>query len=389
MEFIAFHLMPYAEERVTDAIAEMPPPRTAWVQLSNKSFDPATGADLYARYINELVFAEEVGFDGVAVNEHHQTPYGTMPGPNVMAAALSQRTSRAKIAILGNALSLHHQPQRVAEQVAMVDLLSRGRVVCGFVRGIGFESTSMGTTPSESRARFLEAHDLIMRMWTEPGPFSWHSEHYHFDYVNPWTLPLQQPHPPIWVPSQGSAETVDWVAEKGYVYLQTFTPLERIAAIMQQFREAATSHGYEASPEQLGWAFLMVCAETDERAREIAQPHIETLFNRLILGPTELFFPPGYSTEASQRGVQSSKSGMFTREDLTFDELEASGVVVVGSPDTMIDKLRLAVDRLGVGKLLPMVQIAGMSHEHAMSSIGLFGEQVIPPMRDYVSAVYR
>lgn len=389
MEFIAFHLMPYAETRVLDAIAMMPPPRTAWVQLSNETFDPAVGADLYARYLDELVLAEEVGFDGVAVNEHHQTPYGTMPGPNIMAAALSQRTSRVKIAILGNALSLHHQPQRVAEQVAMVDLLSHGRVVSGFVRGIGFESTSMGTTPSESRDRFLEAHDLIMRMWTEPGPFSWHSEHYHFEYVNPWTLPLQQPHPPIWIPSQGSAETVEWVAEKRYVYLQTFTPIERIAAIMRQFREAATGYGYEASPDQLGWAFLMVCADTDEQAREIAQPHVETLFNRLILGPNELFFPPGYSTEASQRGVLSSKSGMFTREDLTYDELEAAGVVIAGSPDTVIDKLRESVDRLGVGKLLPMVQVAGMSHEQSRTSIQLFGDHVIPALRDYTSQIYR
>jgi alkanesulfonate monooxygenase SsuD/methylene tetrahydromethanopterin reductase-like flavin-dependent oxidoreductase (luciferase family) len=388
MKFIAFHLMPYAEPEVLEAVEQMQEPRTAWVHLSNELYDPRKGAALYARYLDELCFAEEVGFDGVAVNEHHQTAYGTMPSPNVMAAALSQRTRSAQIAILGNALSLHAQPQRVAEQVAMLDLLSEGRVICGFVRGIGFESTSLQANPTESRERFSEAHDLIVRSWTTPGPFSWHSEHYHFDYVNPWPRPLQQPHPPIWIPSQGSSETVAWTAQRRYTYAQTFTALPRIAAIMEEFREAAKGCGYAATPDQLAWAFIVNVAETDDAAREELRPHVETLFNRLILGPIQLWFPPGYQTEGSHQRVVTSKSGLLTREDITIEELEEAGVVITGSPDTVAAKLRRGVDATGVGTLVPMVQVASMPHEAAMRNVELFGAAVIPRLRGHRSAVY-
>lgn len=386
MEFLAFHLMPYAERRAMEAI-EGSDPRRAWITFSNRHFDPARGSELYRRYLDELVFAVEAGFDGVGVNEHHQNAYGTMPSPNVMAAALTQRLDSGRIAVLGNALPLH-RPQQISEQVAMLDLLSGGRIISGFVRGIGFEYVSFNVNPTESRERFHEAHDLIIRSWTEPGPFAWHGRYYDYDYVNVWPRPLQDPHPPIWIPSQGSAETVEWVARHGYTYLQTFTKLPRLAGIMGEFREACRAAGYTASPAQQGWAVPTYVGETDEQARAEFAPHVDVFFNHLLTGQVRDWFPPGYLSPESQARVLSSKSELFAHNEHTLEKLEADGLVVVGGPETVTQRLRDAIDETGVGVILPIVQIGSMSHEETMASIERLGHQVLPKLRDHVSAVY-
>ena len=90
----------------------------------------------------------------------------------------------------------------------MLDVISGGRIISGFVRGTGMEYYSYGANPSYSQERFWEAHDLIIKAWTEPGPFDWEGKHFHLPYVNPWPRPLQKPHPPVWLPGSGSLETV-------------------------------------------------------------------------------------------------------------------------------------------------------------------------------------
>ena len=133
----------------------------SWVKLSNRHYDPEKGAALYERYLNQLERAEELGFDGIGVNEHHQTAYGMMPSPIVMASALARRTHRVKICILGSALPLRQHPLTLAEEHAMIDTLTRGRLITGFVRGIGAEYHVFGVDPTTSHERFHEAHDLM------------------------------------------------------------------------------------------------------------------------------------------------------------------------------------------------------------------------------------
>jgi alkanesulfonate monooxygenase SsuD/methylene tetrahydromethanopterin reductase-like flavin-dependent oxidoreductase (luciferase family) len=374
MEFIAFHLMPSK-------------PENAWVTFSNRHYDPKQGTELYRRYLNELSYAAELGFDGVSVNEHHQNAYGTMPNPNIMAAALIERVPRGRIAVLGNAISLH-DPLEIIEQVSMLDVLSGGRVVSGFVRGIGFEYTTFGRNPNESRARFTEAHDLIVKAWTEPGPFAWHGEYYHYDYLNPWPRPVQQPHPPIWIPSQGSAETVGWAAERRYTYLQTFTKITRVAQITAEFREAAQGHGYQASPSQQGWAVPVYVGESDEQARAEYKPHIETFFNRLLAGPLHVWFPPGYTTPAGYQRVIGSRTDLFAHNNHRMEDLEEQGYIIVGGPQTVTRKLREGIDATGVGIVLPVIQVATLPHEAVMASIRRLAHEVIPALRGHVSAVY-
>src|SRR6185436_14424136 len=148
MKVFCFHLMPYVHLDM-DFDKKY---KSAWVVLPNTYYDPVKGADLYNRYLDELEYADELGFDGICVNEHHQNAYGLMPSPNVIAGMLARRTKRAKIAILGNGLPLRPgNPLRIAEEVAMLDVVTRGRIISGFVRGIGCEYLSLNLDPTTSR----------------------------------------------------------------------------------------------------------------------------------------------------------------------------------------------------------------------------------------------
>ena len=278
MKLVSFHLMPYRPLDLEEAAKH----RSPWVVLPNRLYDPVKGAEEYARHIDALVYAEELGFDAIGVNEHHQTAYGLMPAPNLIASALIQRTKRVQIAILGRALPLVNNPVYIAEEFAMLDNLSKGRIIAGFVRGIGSEYHSSGTNPYFSHERFHEAHDLIIRAWTEPGPFSFDGDHFSLRYVNLWPRPYQTPHPPVWIPSQGSAETVAWAADpkRKYPFLVTFSSADLVARYHISYREQARQYGYEAAPEQLGWACPIYVAETDERARAEAGQAVETLVQR-------------------------------------------------------------------------------------------------------------
>ncbi len=219
--------------------APSPKNGSAWVTFSNSHYDPQKGAELYHEYLDQMEFADRLGFDGVCLNEHHQTAYGMMPIPGVLAGALARSVKRAKLAILGRALPLLNNPLMIAEEYAMLDNITRGRLIAGFVRGIGAEYHAMGINPAYSQERYAEAHDLIVRAWTEPGPFPYIGKHYQFKYVNTWPRPYQTPHPPIWIPSQGSGSTIRWAAKMRYTYCQTLSPIATVAKFFQMYREEA------------------------------------------------------------------------------------------------------------------------------------------------------
>src|SRR6201996_1103980 len=301
MEFVCFHLMPY---RPLDMAARRKE-RSAGVVLPNSLYDPVKGANEYKSYIDQLVYAEELGFDVIAVNEHHQTAYGMMPAPNLIASALIQRTKRVKIAVLGRALPLTNNPITIAEEFAMLDNLSEGRLITGFVRGIGTEYHATGLNPAFSHERYQEAHDLIVAAWTKPGPFEFEGQHYNYRYVNLWPRPYQAPHPPIWIPSQGSSETIKWAAapERKYPFLVTFSGRDLVARYLNMYRDQAKQYGYEASPDQLGWALPLYVADTDERARAEAKEGLETLFNDFLAVPWEMLLPPGYMSLQSMKNT--------------------------------------------------------------------------------------
>jgi alkanesulfonate monooxygenase SsuD/methylene tetrahydromethanopterin reductase-like flavin-dependent oxidoreductase (luciferase family) len=378
MKFFFFHLMPYGPLDL-DAVDRN---GSAWVTLPNSLYDPVQGHALYNRYLDELEYADALGFDGVSVNEHHQTAYGLMPIPGVMAGALARRTKRARIAVLGRALPLLNNPLTVAEEYAMLDNLTGGRLVAGFVRGIGAEYHSWGANPAESHERFHEAHDLIVRAWTEPGPFVFEGKHYQFNYVNPWPRPYQRPHPPIWIPSQGSRETIEWASDpsRKYTYLQTFSPVSALTKYIGMYKEEAAKRGYQASAEQLGWSVPVYIGDTDERARREAKPHIENFVNKFLRMPPEMLLPPGYLSLQSIKGILRAKKSI-TGGYQTIDALIDKGMFLCGSAATVRQKIEEYQKQIGFGYLLPMLQFGTLPHELTRQNLEQFARKVIPGLR--------
>ena len=375
MQFFGFHLMPYpylSDEHQGSR-------DSSWITLSNRNFDPSRGHELYQRSLSELILYDQVGFDGICVNEHHQTAYGLMPAPDVVAGMLVPQT-KGKIAVLGNAISLRDHPLRVAEEIAMLDVASGGRIISGFVRGIGAEYQTFQLDPTQSRDRFHEAHDLIVAAWTRPGPFEWYGRHFKLRYVNPWPRPLQQPHPPIWSPSQGSAETVDWAARNRYTYLQTYSDIGTLRRAFGEYREAAERYGYTSSPSQLGWAVPVYVADTDEQARRQARPHLEFLFNTLLRMPRDMFFPPGYLTMTSASRVMSAKRGLGAGP-MDPDELIERGYVLLGSADSVRQQIERHQAELGFGIFTGIFQFGSLGHEEFERSVRLFAGSVLPALR--------
>src|ERR671932_1593131 len=148
MRFYMFHLMPWPH--LPDDFAQTHD--TAWVVCENELYDPVKGHEVYNRYLDELELADQLGFDGICVNEHHQNAYGLMPSPNLMGAALTRRTSKAALVVMGNSIALYNPPVRVAEEFAMLDVLSGGRLVAGFPVGTPMDTCfAYGQVPATLR----------------------------------------------------------------------------------------------------------------------------------------------------------------------------------------------------------------------------------------------
>lgn len=378
MNVFMFHLMPYAHIDMAEAAKYA----SVWVKFPNTNFDPVKGHELYNRYLDELELAAELGFDGVTVNEHHQNAYGLMPSPVVMAAALSRRVKKAKIAILGSAFGLRENPLTLAEEHAMIDVITGGRLITGMVRGIGAEYHSMGVNPVSSLARQHEAHDLVIRAWTESGPFAFDGKYYQFDYVNVWPRPFQKPHPPIWCPTQGSVETLEWAShpDRKYVYAQAYSPYPAVARYLNAYREVAQrKYGYTAASDRLAWNLPVYVADTDEKAMAQAKPHLEAMFNTFLSMPTEYLFPPGYTSPESLKKMLQTKGAVFGKS--TAEGLVEKGIAVVGSPDTVRRRFEQCHAELGLGNLICLMQFGTLPRDLTESNLRLFAKEVLPSLQ--------
>lgn len=385
MDFFFFHLMPYGAldlDYDKDYVS-------ANLVLPNSYYDPEEGHKLYHRYMDELEYADELGFDGVCVNEHHQTAYGLMPTPGVIAGALARNTKHAKICVLGRALPLVNNPLVVAEEFAMLDNITAGRFVAGFVRGLGVEYHAMGINPAFSLERFHEAHDLVVRAWTETGPFPFEGKHYHLQYVNLWPRPYSKPHPEVWIPSQGSEETIRWAAhpDRKYTYLNVYSPFAAVENFMSMYRRVCEDdYGYEAEDRQLGLAVPIYVGETDEIAAKEAKPHIEAFFNKFLRIPNELLLPPGYTSISSLKAIRLAKRELLGGGK-EMERMNEIGMFIYGSAATVRARLEEFQDRIGLGQLCTILQFGTLPHELTKKNMELFATEVMPHFRNRVRQV--
>lgn len=382
MKHFLFHLMPYPH--LPDDFEQKH--ESAWVWVPNDLFDPEKAQVFYNDYIDQLVYAEDLGFDGVCVNEHHQNAYGLMPSPNIIASMIAARTKRVKIAIVGNALPLYDPPTRVAEEIAMLDIISGGRIISGQVVGGGPEYYSFSINPAECRTRFAEAHEIIMKAWTQPGPFEYYGEHYKLRYVNLWPKPLQKPHPPVWIPGAGSIETMEFVARRRYAYMGipyfAIDFFKKNYAMFREINERET--GEKAHPEQMGLLMPIYIAETDAKAREEFEQHFWYFKNKLIPGLT--LSPPGYTSVKSAIRISKAFADgkLFITGVESWDDVEAGGYAIVGSPETVAQKLIEHAKDIGCGNLLGLFHLGNMPNEKARDNMQRYATEVMPKINEAI-----
>ncbi|MEE2703630.1 MAG: LLM class flavin-dependent oxidoreductase [Myxococcota bacterium] len=384
MKLLWFHLMPYTE--LPDDFTEKH--ESVWVDISAELFDPARAHEMYNDFLDELEVADACGFDGICVNEHHSNGYGMMPSPTLMAAALARRTRDAAIVVMGNSLALYNPPTRVAEEFAMLDCISGGRLVAGFPVGTPMDTCyAYGQNPSQLRDRYYEAHDLIMKCWTNTETFSFQGRFNQQRYVNPWPRPVQKPHPPVWIPGGGSVETWRWCAEMDYVYAYlSYFGYQAGQATMNGFWNAMKELGKDRNPYRAGFLQFVGVAETEQEAMELYREPAEYFFNRCLHVSPRFVMPPGYMSEASMRARVTSQvaqaaaqaQGTIGAARPDFEEMVAKGYVVIGSPDQVAEKLREVAVSLNVGQLMLLLQYGNMRKDLVNYNTELFAKQVRP-----------
>lgn len=386
MKLCWFHLMPY-----TDLPSDFTRKHSSvWVDIDSRLFDPVKAHAMYNEFLDELEFAAEAGFDGICVNEHHSNAYGMMPSPNLMAAALARRTHDAALVVMGNSLALYNPPIRVAEEMAMLDVMSGGRLVAGFPVGTPFDTCfAYGVNPSELRQRYHEAHELVLRCWNEPEMFAFHGRFHQLPCVNPWPRPLQRPHPPIWIPGGGSIETWRWCAEMDYVYAYlSFWGYQAGEATMRGFWDEMDRLGKDRNPYRAGFLQVIGVAETEAEARKLYREPAEYFYGRSLHASPRWGNAPGYITEATMRAkigsqvemaaIESQRRVLEEGKPPSFEEMIDRGYVLIGTPDRIADKLREVAVTLNVGQMLVLLQFGNMAKEVADHNTRLFAEQVKP-----------
>jgi alkanesulfonate monooxygenase SsuD/methylene tetrahydromethanopterin reductase-like flavin-dependent oxidoreductase (luciferase family) len=381
----SFHFMPYRE--LPDDVERRY--RSVWVDAPwSELADAGRAGDFFNQSIDELLIAAEVGFDGLGTNEHHQNPYGFMCNPNLFGAILARMTRDRGLDVaivqLGATL-VSASPIRVAEEYAVLDCLSGGRLIAGIPVGIGADAgLSYGVTPIEQRARWREGIELMLRAWTSTEPFAWNGSHYQLRNVNLWPRPIQSPHPPLLVPGGHSSSTWDLCHEHDWPYaFLSYFGAKAAEAAMDGFWEHADTFGRDRNPYRASFLQIVGVAETDERAEIEYGPHLEYFYKRLLHFPPPYFTPPGYLEYPSQVGAFRSilASPPTDLKTLSAREMIERGFAVVGSPATVGERLEQIARRLGVGHLLAITQFGSMPHELAERNIRLVGSEVLPRLR--------
>jgi len=267
----------------------------------------------------------------------------------------------------------------VAEEFAMIDCISGGRLIAGFVVGGGPEYYSFSMNPAQARERFYECHDIVLKAWTTDGPTEHIGKHYKLRYLNTWPKPVQKPHPEIWIPGVGSLETMEFVAHHHYAYMGIpYFHVKVFERTFRMFREACEKEGYEADPLQMGWLEPIYVAETDDQARREYEEHFFYFVKRLLPGIN--VSPPGYTT---LRSYESMLKGFntFAINLETWDQVVEGQYAIVGSPDTVFERLVENLHRLGTGNLLGLFQLGTLPGGLTRRSLDLFAREVMPRLR--------
>ncbi len=318
--------------------------------------DRATGAKTMNRAMEQALFAEELGFDWVSCSEHHYSPRILTPSPMIFAAALTQRMKRARIALLGPLMPLSN-PIRVAEELAMLDAMSGGRIIVLFLRGTPNEILTYRNNPDESREITQEGVELILRAWTEPQPFGWEGRYFNYRTVSVWPRTVQEPHPKVFTSGNGP-ESVRFAARNRIGLALSFLGLPAVKQRVELYHEEAAKEGWQPTADDVLYRFFAHVAESDEEAaRNIGTIKVDlrTLFN-------------------INQGVVEAVTG--NRPEMR----EIESPFLCGGPATVVDQIG-ELRAAGVGNMDMSFTWPTISYPQQLRSMEVVGKSVLPQIR--------
>jgi alkanesulfonate monooxygenase SsuD/methylene tetrahydromethanopterin reductase-like flavin-dependent oxidoreductase (luciferase family) len=384
-----FTEMPYPHVPQRETI---PSVRTS---IPNRWFNPDTGAELFKRYLDLYMAADDMGFD-LMVNEHHSTATCLNSVLPLHLAILARETKRGRLLALGNPVANRPDPVRVAEEMATIDVISQGRLDCGVIRGSIPEITPTNTNPMIQRERMWEATDLITAAWTHhDGPFSWEGRHFSHRQVNIWPRPYQQPHPPLWVTTVTPSSAAE-LARRDITIATIIIGSEAAAEIFNAYRATAAELGRpEPPPEKFAYCALGFVGETDEAGYEGLDKLLD-FYRFSEYTPWQYLNVPGYlpphiyaeALKGELQGVENRNSHVaevMVMGKMPIEQHIAEGRAFAGSPDTVFEQIRDFYHRVGgCANILLMMHATSMASEYTLRSMRLFADEVLPRLRTEV-----
>lgn len=363
--------------------------------VCNTPYDLVAGGEVRGSmrdFIDVLMHAARKGFDGLAVTEHSQSAYDMMPNPDLIISALAYATETEGLNVamipMGRSLGKAREPVRVAEEYAMIDVISGGRLVAGFPIGLSYDaSINNGVTPIEIRPRFDEGLELILRAWTSRQPFPFNGRYSQLAQVNIWPRPLQH-NVPVYITGTGNPRTMQMCLERNmaFNYLSWFGAKLTGKRIFDRFYEMCDQLGLARNPYRMGFVQTIAVAETDAAAEKDYARHIEYNFRKGLgsIPIEKLGLPGGIDIRGVEAMIKDPGDfGLVHRlKTASYRELVDAGCVIAGGPATVREQLREYLKQYGIGNLHAMLTFGSIPKELAMKNVSLFAEEVAPYLRD-------
>jgi len=359
--------------------------------LPGDHFDREVAAKGYEAHLEIWKEMDRLGFDGVGLNEHHTTPHGLMNSPNMMAAVGAQHTKNLKFLLLGNLLPLHN-PLRIAEELAMADCMSRGRILSGFARGVPREYNVYNVPMSESRARFEEAVDIVLKAWTE-DVFNYQGKFWSYKDISIWPRPYQQPHPPVFIPFTGSKETIEFAARHNFNAVIPHAKPGVTEDITGYYGAQLARFGHRVTPEHMVLFLDAYVARDKADALKEYAPYFlyfqQTLWHHGSRQPKGTRQNSGYVASTSYDYVRPENRPHIEldREKIrntTLADVEkrvAENDLIWGNPKEVADKLIGEAEHAGANAILLNVNLGAMPNDLFLEQIRRIGRDVLPRLK--------
>jgi alkanesulfonate monooxygenase SsuD/methylene tetrahydromethanopterin reductase-like flavin-dependent oxidoreductase (luciferase family) len=328
----------------------------------------------YGEMLEQIQYEEELGFDGVFFAEHYVGGYA-FPSPPIFATAVAQRTNRIRLGTGVTLLPLNN-PIRTAEEYAMLDVLSEGRLDFGVGRGVlKAEYELFDINESESQGRFHESLEVILQAWTQ-DTITYEGQYYKIRDVQSLPKPVQKPHPPIWAAGAVTPESFLWAGQKGFNLMTVpfaYANHESLQEKLALYRSALQEAGHDPRSREVLGVYHLYVAPTDEEAHAVAKPYFLQYFK---------FFGRLDQKAWRSEDYKEYKGGLSKLfGSTTYDDLDKGDCMIFGSPARCVQRLKRAQVDYGLDYAIFEVNFGGFPHKETMQSLELFAKYVMPQLK--------